>query len=122
MEKKRKNSASKAGQRTITPDELFVRCVSAAMSKYSKDRREYEDEIAKRGYRLRRGGYERVTWNSTYIAEQYKLCLKKECKEPATVRHIICVIGDDAVLIMNRYLAKLESESAEKEGKETHQE
>lgn len=118
MEKKAKNNSSKAKEKTITMDELFVKCVSAAMSKYSKDRKKYEEEIAKRGYRLRRGGYERVTWNSTYIAEQYKLCLQKECKEPATVRHIICVIGDDAFLMMNQYLAKLESENAEKKREE----
>lgn len=85
-------------------DELFVRCVSEEMHAYASKRSEYEKEIAKKGYRLRRGGFERVKWNSTYIAEQYKLCLQKECKEPATVRNLIVYIGDMAVIRMSQII------------------
>ena len=81
----------------------------------SEEESEYENEIAKKGYRLRRGGFERVKWNSTYIAEQYKLCLQKECKEPATIRNLIVHIGDMAVVRMNQIIDACNKAQAEKE-------
>lgn len=102
-------------EKTVSIDELFVRCVSDEMNAYAKKRSEYENEIAKKGYRLRRGGFERVKWNSAYIAEQYKLCLQKECKEPATIRNLIVHIGDMSVVRMNQIIDACNKAQAEKE-------
>lgn len=105
-------------KRIVTFDELFVSCVRKEMISYKERREAYEAEIAKKGYRLRRGGFERINWNADYIAEQYKLCLEKKCKEPATVRNLICVIGDSAALRLKAILEDYEKKQQEQEKQE----
>ncbi len=92
------------------------------MDSYKERREAYEAEIAKKGYRLKRGGFERLNWNADYIAEQYKLSLEKKCKEPATVRNLICVLGDAAALrakaILDEYEKKQAKQKKTKKGEE----
>lgn len=111
MKKQSNTPPSVADKKELTLDDLFVMCVSDAMREYVKSRNEYEEKISQKGYRLRRGAFERITWNSKYIAEQYKLCLMHQCNEPATIRNLIVVIGDNAVARMNNILAEVKAKT-----------
>ena len=102
---------------TISGRELFLHCVSKAITEFKRERSELVDSYTKRGFVVRRGGYERMNWNPDWIADQYELCLNKECKEPTAIRQIIVVIGNKAQNKFNAIVADLIKQQEAREAK-----
>lgn len=98
----------------ILQSKLFIECVREAMASYRSQYREAEQELAKKGMRFRRGAYDRTLGalrSPSWFAEQYSLCLSKQCKEPSTIRSMICAIGDEAlVMTYNKLQTQKEDE------------
>ena len=105
---------TKRGKTIVTMDELFVDCVRDEMRAFVDSRNRAEKNAAEHGRYFKRGGYERVKWNADYIAEQYKLCLQKQCKLPSTERRVIVVLGDAATYRLSRIIEAYEKQQAEK--------
>lgn len=119
MEETKKEMTAPANEEnTISGRELFLRCIDKAVAEFKKERREAVEAYTKRGFVLRRGGYERMNWNHEWIADQYELCLNKECKEPTAIRQIIVIIGNRAQQKFNDIVANLIKQQQEREAKQ----
>lgn len=117
-ETKKELNAPVNEENTISGRELFLQCVRKATAEYKKARNEAVDAYTKRGIVVRRGGYERMNWSPDWIADQYELCLNKECKEPSSIRQIIVFIGNRAQQRFNDIVANLIKQQQELEARQ----
>lgn len=117
-ETKKELNAPVNEENTISGRELFLQCVRKATAEYKEARRDAVDAYTKRGIVVRRGGYERMNWSPDWIADQYELCLNKECSEPSSIRKIIVIIGNRAQQRFNDIVARIIKQQQEREAKQ----